>query len=222
VTRWLGVDGCRGGWLAAWIDDDGNCGCEIIADIAAVDRLGAAMVMIDIPIGLPQSGRRVCDLAARALLGTARSRVFLDARRPLLDFADHGAANQWAKRDGKGVSAQLFNILPKIAAVDRFITPSRQATIRESHPELVFMRLGGADPLPTKKTAPGRKLRRDLVHAGGFAAIDDWLTSLARKAAQPDDLLDACALAIVARAPHGRVSDVIEHDARGLRMEIWY
>ncbi len=222
MTRWLGVDGCRGGWLAAWIDDDGGSGYEIIADIAALDRLGAAVVMIDIPIGLPQSGRRACDLAARALLGAARSRVFLDARRPLLDFADHGAANQWAKRDGKGVSAQLFNILPKIAAVDRFITPSRQATTRESHPELVFMRLGGAGPLPTKKKAPGRKLRRDLVHAGGFAAIDEWLVSLARKTAQPDDLLDACALAIAARAPHGTVCDLIEHDARGLRMEIWF
>jgi len=222
VTRWLGIDGCRGGWLAAWIDDDRSCGYEIIADIAAIDRFGAAMVMIDIPIGLPESGRRACDLAARALLGPARSRVFLDVRRPLLDFADYAAANQWGKRDGKGVSVQLFNILPKIAAVDHFITPARQATIRESHPELAFMRLGGAGPLPTKKKAPGRKLRRDLIHAAGFAAIDDWLTSLASNAAQPDDLLDACALAITARAPHRKVCDQIEHDARGLRMEIWY
>ena len=40
-----------------------------------------------------------------------------------------------------GVSCQLLNIRDKIREVDDFITPDRQATVGEAHPELVFPKL---------------------------------------------------------------------------------
>src|SRR5262245_49047738 len=94
----LGLDGCRKGWVAAWIDTDGRRGFDIISDVASAN--GAALAMIDIPIGLPESGYRAVDQAARNVLGRARSRVFLGARRPLLAFVesdDYARANAWAK-----------------------------------------------------------------------------------------------------------------------------
>lgn len=220
--RFVGVDGCRGGWIAVVLDGRRR-EVRALPAIGALDGLGAARVMIDIPIGLPPGGRRACDLAARKLLGAARSRVFLDVRRPLLDYLaarDYAGANRWAKGDGWGVSRQLWNILAKIAEVDRFITPERQATIREAHPELAFLRLNAGTALPGKKTREGRTLRRDLVRAAGLAEIDDWLAALP-PAAAADDLLDAAALALAARRPR-RVPGAAARDGRGLRMDIWY
>ena len=219
--KWLGVDGCRGGWLAVLLDDDGPNRFEIVAPIGEIARFAARRALIDIPIGLPESGRRSCDLAARELLGAARSRVFLDARRPLLGFASYAAASAWAKADGKGISKQLFNILPKIGEADRFIDRARQDVFVEAHPELVFQRLNGGEALPSKKTADGLQRRRALVAAHGIADVASWEAALPRAAARVDDLLDACALAIAARTPAGPVPCRAETDARGLRMEIW-
>src|SRR3974390_1081754 len=101
--------------------------------------------MIDMPIGLPDSGYRDCDLSARRMLGKARNRVFLGARRFLLQqdlMADYPTAHATAKaEDGKGVAAQLFCILPKMKQLDDFMNPPRAKTVREMHPELVFFRL---------------------------------------------------------------------------------
>jgi predicted RNase H-like nuclease len=222
-SRFVGVDGCRSGWVAVTLDDEGRAAVSLLARIDGIIALGARRAMIDMPIGLPESGYRACDLAARKLLGAACSRVFLGARRPLLRFEDYAAANAWAKADGKGLSRQCWHILPKIAELDRFITPARQASVLEAHPELVFQRLDGGRALPPKRTAEGLRRRRDLLAAHGFDALDAWAASLRRRDAGPDDLYDACALALAAYAPCDTVGsggDAI--DARGLRMEIWY
>jgi predicted RNase H-like nuclease len=221
-VSFIGVDGCRGGWVAVRIDGRRR-DFRLLRRIDALHTLAARRVLVDIPIGLPPTGRRACDLAARRMLGAARSRLFLDARRPLLDYlgaADYSGANRWAKRDGKGVSRQLWNILGKIAEVDRFITPAQQDIVLEAHPELAFMRLAGGAALPNKKTEAGERERRDLVRRAGLAEIDDWLERRPREIAA-DDLLDAAALALAARAPT-RVASPAARDARGLRMEIWY
>jgi predicted RNase H-like nuclease len=220
----VGIDGCRGGWIAVAIDERGAAERIVLDRIDEVSRFDAAITMIDMPIGLPPRGRRACDLEARRTLGAARSRLFLDARRPLLDFfaaADYSGANGWGKSNGAGVSVQLWNILGKIAEIDRFITPAKQETIYEAHPELAFARLNGDVVLPPKKTREGLTLRRDLVAAAGIEQIDAWLGTLRGSGAGADDLLDACALALAARAPH-RVAAPMEMDERGLRMEIWY
>jgi predicted RNase H-like nuclease len=219
----LGIDGCRGGWVAVALAGERRA-VHAFARLDEAATLVPRRALIDIPIGLPATGRRGCDIAARALLGTARSRIFLDARRPLLDYrarSDYAGAQDWAKRDGKGFSRQLWHILDKIAEADRFVTPERQEIYLEAHPELAFLRLaGGAAALPNKKTKPGQNLRRDLVLAAGIAEIDEWLARRPPRVAA-DDLLDACALALAARDPL-RVPCAPAHDPRGLRMEIWY
>ncbi|MBP2315470.1 putative RNase H-like nuclease [Azospirillum soli] len=187
----------------------------------------ADITLLDMPIGLPDLGYRACDLAARTMLGSSRSRVFLGVRRPLLAFLnDYAGANAWGKSVGCRVSRQMFAILPKIAEVDAFMSAHAQQRIRESHPEVVYCRLAGGYALPSKTSPAGRATRRDLLLDHGFADIDSWLGTLRKTGAKPDDLLDACACAIAAvdvlNGTGRRLGGEDDIDRRGLKMEIWY
>lgn len=222
-----GIDGCSSGWIGVTLHADRESAFEIAKTFASMIPGDRAITYIDIPIGLPESGDRGCDWAARKLLKGARSRVFLGVRRPLLDrLGDYRAANAWAKADGKGVSKQAFAILPKIAEVDRAMSPRRQRDIRESHPELVFCRMNGGVSLTSKHSPQGLRQRRDILARHGISVIDSWLESLRGTGAKPDDLLDACALAWAAsgaaRGCAWRVKCPEARDARGLRMDIWF
>jgi predicted RNase H-like nuclease len=195
-----GVDGCRGGWAAAV-----ESGSETrLIRVASLSELGAALAVIDIPIGLPVAGPRLCDVAARALLGRPRgSSVFPAPTRLLL--ADPSPR----------CSRQLFNILGKIREADALMTPQRQSTWVEGHPEVSFalMREGRGIAAP-KRTAEGRSVRLDLLRRS-FAGLPSSLD---------DDEVDAYALLWSARrfaaGMERRLPGRLEIDARGLRMEM--
>jgi predicted RNase H-like nuclease len=177
--------------------------------------------MIDMPIGLNPSGYRICDLRAREMVGPA---VFLGARRDLWLFSDMAAANRhYWKHEGKGrgVSAQLWNIRDKIREVDEIMTPERQATIGEAHPELIFWNLARGVRLAKKTSAEGREQRITLLARCGFTKLPKWLTQRHGTGIGRDDLVDACACAVAARDSTQRVGED-EIDPRGLRMEISY
>lgn len=224
MTVHLGLDGYRHGWVVVRLLG-GRREIDFVPGAAAALAGPFDRAAVDIPIGLPDHDERACDVAARALLRPHSSRVFTGARRGLWAHGTQAEANSALKARGEAmVSIQLWNIGPKICEVDAFITPDLQARIIETHPELVFRRLHGGAPLPSKKAAEGIALRRVLLRAAGFAELDDWLSTARRgSGAKIDDVLDACAAALAARdacdvLPQGDVP----RDARGLAMQIWY
>ncbi len=221
----IGLDGFSKGWVAVRLD--GNiqeisfhrnvCG----ALSRPFDRAG-----IDIPIGMTDDGQRDCDLLARAKLKPHVSRVFTGARRWLWqEFGDPDAANRQAERRGqKKVSRQLWHLGAKIMEVDAFVRGHPLLDVREVHPELVFLRLNGGAPLPSKKSGEGDSLRRMLLKRSGLCDIEYWLDK-ARigTGAKRDDVLDACAVAIAARDVTGSLPEgIAPRDACGLPMQIWF
>ena len=221
MPAYLGLDGFRYGWVAAWIDDRGDHGFDYSPGLTRLLALPHVRAMIDMPIGLKPSGYRDCDVRARELVGPA---VFLGARRDLWTFPDMAAANRhyWQHEGkGRGVSAQLWNIRDKIREVDDLMTPERQTTIGEAHPELIFWNLAGGQKLERKTTARGREQRVRLLAERGFAKLAKWLTLRHGTGIGRDDLIDACACAVAARDSRKRVGGD-EVDPRGLRMEINY
>jgi predicted RNase H-like nuclease len=221
-----GVDGCRGGWVMVARDPAQDAwtvhAARGFAELPPVDLLA-----VDMPIGLPDGGRRGCDFAARRLLGRGRSAsVFIGLRRPLLAFADYPAANAWCKTDGAGLAKQAWYLLPKIAEIDRALAPADQERVRECHPELAFMRLAG-EPLAESKLRPeGLARRRRLLEAAGID-VGTLLALADRRHAAADDVMDAAVLWLTARhMAEGTAIRLPEgdppRDARGLRMEIWY
>src|SRR3954451_11558069 len=221
VPNYLGLDGFRFGWVAAWIDASGDHGFDYSPGLTRLLAIPHARAMIDMPIGLKPRGYRICDLRARELVGPA---VFLGARRDLWTFADVAAANRhyWeCEGKGRGVSAQLWNIRDKIRDADEIMTPTRQTTIGEAHPELIFWNLAGRARLAKKTSAEGREQRIALLQQRGFARLPTWLYQRYGTGIGRDDLIDACACAIAARDSTQRFGGE-ETDPRGLRMEINY
>ena len=221
----IGLDGFSKGWVAVLLNGERQ---EIFfhRDVANAlsrpfDRAG-----IDIPIGMPDDGERACDLQARMTLRPHTSRVFTGARRWLwLEFSHPDKANEEALRRGqKQVSRQLWHLGPKIMEVDAFVRANLSRDIREVHPELVFLRLNGNAPLPSKKSGEGITLRRALLARSGLYNIDRWLSETRMgTGAKIDDVLDACAVAIAAREPACSVPEgTPPRDAYHLPMQIWF
>lgn len=217
----VGLDGFRKGWVAVQIGKSAR-NIHFLDNIERLMDILFERAAIDIPIGLPEDRHRICDAEARRLIAPHQSRVFLGARRWILDCASVADANREAqRRKQKGVSAQLFCLGPKIAEVDRLVRRMGQEKIIETHPELVFRRLNGSEPLASKKTLSGVARRRALLEHDGFTEPDDWLAQRLGKGAKADDILDACVCAIAARDSCRKVPDKDARvDTLGLRMEI--
>jgi predicted RNase H-like nuclease len=223
----IGIDGCRGGWVAALATERfSKLQFELVADIAPLLRSGA-IVAIDIPIGLPESGPRACDLQARRVLGRGQaSRIFPVPSRAA--FAGHGYGeccelNRGAS--GRAVSMQTYAIIPKMREVDLVMSPELQTRVREAHPEVSFRLLNGRPLSDSKKTPAGLADRWRILDASGCPHVDPAAERLrlGRRCVAADDVLDAAACLLTARRiflGQARVFGGGAVDARGLRMEI--
>ncbi|CAM2067864.1 DUF429 domain-containing protein [Sulfidibacter corallicola] len=224
-----GVDGCRAGWLAAFVCFEAERAvawdARILANVAQVleDPREPKFVAVDIPIGLLSehvAGGRECDRGTRKAIGARRSSVFPPPVRSLL------GATHFDEVRGKGLSIQGFGLLPKIAEVDAWITPELQERVFESHPEMAFTRLLGSPMQHYKLKAPGKQERREALVAV-YPGFEDWLAywRVPRSQAGLDDLLDAMVLSWTAwRRFKGIAVSIPERpprDERGLEMAIW-
>lgn len=229
----LGVDGCKAGWAAVRVNLCDNRATGFIADhfAALMGETGCEMLIVDMPIGLADEGRRVCEKEARQKLKPKRtSSVFTSPRRPMFDFETYEEANAWGKaqQQNGGLSKQAWMIAPKIREIDAAITPGDQQRIGEGHPEVAFARLNGGPCLHPKRKPEGQAERRAILSAAGIANAEEIYQSLradhGAKAIARDDVYDACVLALTARArlegTAWRLGDGA-HDRRGLVMEIW-
>ncbi|MBI4471310.1 MAG: DUF429 domain-containing protein [Acidobacteria bacterium] len=235
----VGIDGCRGGWIVACSDEKfGTVEFDVVADLAGVfSQSGkATLIAIDIPIGLSPAAPRRCDTEARRFLTIRGSSVFPVPVRSALAAA---AANRYREACdlnfaacGRRLSKQSHGILRKIAEVDALMSPRLQPFIRESHPEIALALMNGAMAVvPGKKTLEGRRERMRLLKQQGVRINANRLERERRRFGAStvalDDLIDALACMTIARKiAEGRavrfpVSGVEARDERGLLMEIW-
>lgn len=229
----VGVDGCRAGWIA--VVRRPGVAPELLVDSAFAALVGRlprrAVVAVDMPIGLPDEARRggrACDLAARVLLGPARGRsVFSPPVRAALaarSYAEALTIQRGSSADAVGLSLQAWHLVPRIAELDRFVTPARQRWICEAHPEVAFARLAGRPMATAKRSLNGREERLAVLSARGWRGGMREIAAWSAPGVARDDVVDAAALALTAEgiADGGalRLPGDPPRDARGLRMEI--
>jgi predicted RNase H-like nuclease len=248
--EWLaGVDGCPGGWIAAFVRPvSGEVRIAVVprfADVLAAPER-AVVVAVDMPIGLPDWGGRDAEVTIRRELGRRKRTVFPVPSRNAV-YAETGIAatpderrlaHQRAcavaaatSRPSKRIPIQTFSIFPKIREIDALLRADAALVPRvfEVHPELAFWRLNGERALGEPKKVksrchePGLALRRGLLIAAGLPP--NVVNAVPPKGAGPDDLLDALACAAVAQRVSAGIArpfpDPPPRDACGLPMAIW-
>jgi predicted RNase H-like nuclease len=231
-----GVDGCKGGWIVAvaagWPCSD-RPSLYFRASFAEVLDVTAscAVVVVDIPIGLPADGAcRACDRAAQARLGRDRAKVFDAPPRSLLCAEVAGFKAGYLRRFGRRSSAQRAALVPRIHEVDRCMSRALQDRVMEFHPELAWAeRCPGVTA--SKHSAAGllQRMRALRSLVPGLEDLDRSRDADATRAGRLDDVLDALiglpvAADIVGRRTPCRRLPASEPDidAQSLRMEIWY
>jgi predicted RNase H-like nuclease len=139
----LGVDWGHHEWAAVAIDDGDFVAGFTAPTIAAVearalDEHGVSLIVVDIPIGLPDTGSRAADAQARARVGRRTSSVFPTPVHAALLADDHAAASAASVRaTGKGLSTQGHGLRYRILTLDAFL-PRARVRLLEGHPEVTF------------------------------------------------------------------------------------
>jgi len=180
-------------------------------------------VGIDIPIGLPDAGRRRADGLARArLVGKASSVFTTPTRRALLEPKYRQALATHRRLTGMGLPKQAFALRDKIFDVDQWL-PAASCRVVEVHPELSFAAIHGSPVKASKKTWAGFQERMRLLESAGLVVPSDLNTLGLR--ASPDDVLDAAAAAWtamrVARGEAESLPDPPESFSDGWPAAIW-
>jgi predicted RNase H-like nuclease len=168
----VGLDACRGKWLAVAFDEGGFAGARLARDAAGLVAIWpeAAAIGVDIPIGLPQTPGREADQVARAFVGERRSSVFATFPAVVLAAPTYDEAKEiCAMRRWPRPSIQSFGMRHRIFEIERLAATDER--IVEVHPEVSFRELIGR-PLSPKRTASGAAERRVALAAAGIDVPD--------------------------------------------------
>lgn len=229
-----GADGCKLGWVVISKDlDTGAISWRLAHSAAAMAEVEPRplVLAVDIPIGLPESGARSCDLMARELLGPIRgASVFPAPIRRVLAAKNYTEASRMRHAvEGKKMSKQAWAIVEKIRDVDTLLReePSLVNVLREIHPEVSFWTLSGGSPVELpKRTWRGMARRIELLSPHFGDALEAALDARRALGASPDDILDAfAALWSAQRICEGNASRLPaepDFDSHGLPMHIWH
>lgn len=231
-----GVDGARSGWIRVWEAGDAlkfayyATVTELAAALRNVDVLG-----VDIPLGLSEHAPRAADVQARRFVGGRRAcSIFAAPLRGILQAETQAEASALHRvldhEKQRGFGVQSFALLSKIRDWDSALRADTAWAehVFEVHPEVSFAALAGGQGLAApKKSGEGHRQRRTLLgdHYGA-ARVASLLERVPRACAQPDDVLDALAAhwsaQRIAAGAAGSLPAVVERDACGVRMGIYY
>jgi predicted RNase H-like nuclease len=247
----VGVDGCKAGWVAVVRAAGEEPRVRIFRSFSElVDTMPAdAVVAVDMPIGLPDragQGGRGPEAIVRRHLGQRQSSVFSIPSRAAVHaepgpfdgvdawYAAHRRASAIARATSdppRGCSIQAFGIFAKVRELDTLLLarPHLRSRLIESHPEVVFWRLNGGEAMTRPKKIKGRvnpegmKERRALLARSGLPRL--FLDMPPPRGAGADDVLDACAMLLVAERRAAGLAipfpDPPLTDAHGIPIAIW-
>ena len=227
---YLGVDGCRGGWITGVLDH-GELRLERYQSVDEITEHYPDFdsFLIDMVIGLKERAEqpRPDDLA-RQELGPRSSTVFpVPCRQAVYADTEEEQKSANIKILGKSLPKQTVYIIPKIRELDEFLeaNPEYRNRILESHPELDFARLNGAVVTSRKRQYEGLVERANILQrylpSEAFSTLEQRAKELQ---CQQDDLLDALCLAVTGAFQSMGMCETIpenpEQDSKGLFMQL--
>lgn len=199
----VGIDGCKGGWLAAEIND-GILSLHKFADLNELaEKLSFDSCLIDMVIGLQENEEQIRpDAMARKILKGRASTVFTSPCRK----AVYGETKEERLEANVQVLHKKFGsttdaIIPKMREVDEFLQTNTQYknVIQESHPEVCFARLNGSVLMTSKHDLDGIRERAAVIRKYLPEVTERWLSTRSRTMkCKEDDIVDSVCLAVTA------------------------
>lgn len=237
--RCVGIDGCRGGWIAVSITD-ADFEVDMYHNIREITSkyLEADYLFIDMPMGLPEDDQALRpDAEARTYLSGRGSCIFnVPCRQALYEVNYKDASEINRIYLGKGLSKQSFAICNQIRELDEFLEnePEFKDRLMESHPEICFAVLASKDskwvlPLYNSKHTDEGYLDRIDVMEEFYDKTSEFIEVVSKDPTLSKyqvDCVDALCLAVSARMcmMNGlrSIPEVPERDAREIPMRIVY
>lgn len=198
----VGIDWMKPYWLAAEIRGEAVSFRRYSHIREACDAYqDADMVLIDIPVGLPENAAEDTqrpDTAARKLLpGKRKASIFpVPCRQSVYADTEEMACAENERVLGRRLSKQAYGFSKMIRQVDTYLQqePGWKNRLLESHPEVAFQLLNGEKGLRhSKHTQEGIDERIHILRSNGIEPPLD-----AFPARQKEDALDALSLALSA------------------------
>jgi predicted RNase H-like nuclease len=217
MDQFVGVDWASGCWVV--VATDGN-NVEITTEPSILNvwdrHKKADSILVDIPIGLPETSPRACDERAKEFLAHRRSSVFSVPCRDAVEIRDYDRAR---KKNGGSLGSQSWGLIPRIREVDTFFSIHSEAedSIYESHPEVCYAQFAeqeGIESIGSKQNPDGIDDRIEILEMvneefGGEvrAFINERQDGVAWhqriQSGRIDDVLDAAVLALTATEADG-------------------
>lgn len=200
----LGIDGCKGGWIVAAINngklsiDKLNTFSSIINKYPEYDEL-----LIDMVLGLPSHKEHIRpDGYGRKIIKERSSTIFpVPCRQAVYAENIAKAYDENVRVLGKKFTPLTVGIIPKMLEIDRFLQENTQYKniVKESHPEVCFARLHGSTVMSKKSTEEGMEERISIL-SKCLPTIDrnEIVVTAKRFRCNVDDILDAICLAVTA------------------------
>lgn len=228
--KYIGVDGCKGGWIASIYDK----GSFEIKKYASVEELVESNknyneLLIDMVIGLQSNKDEVRpDNAARALIPGRTSTIFAVPARQAVYAENREAIREANKKAlGKDLPAQAIAIIPKMRELDEFLqdNPEHKNRLKESHPEVCFSRLNGSVVMSRKADGEGITERVGIIKQYMPEITEEYIYQEAKRfKCNADDIVDSIVLCITANLEAQGKTDVIpeyvQEDITGLKMQM--
>lgn len=236
--RSVGIDGCRSGWVAVNITDEGF-EVELYKSVEEIcsKYSDSDSILVDMPIGLPESTEDIRpDTEARGYLSGRTSCIFNTPCRQSVyteDYFDASCINKQVL--GKGLSKQSFAICNQIREIDEMLEklPEYKEKIKESHPEVCFAILSSEgkyiEPIyESKHTEDGRFIRMRVLeqYYDQTPEFIDYISEHPKLGKIVEDCIDALCLAVTGMLGLKRGFRSIPErpalDRRGLLMQMVY
>ena len=234
--RYVGVAYRDGSWLAVSFTEAGYEETAVfdgIGDCWAAYEEEARLLLVDVPIGLVESGDPVrrCDALARELLGPRSGAVVDPPVREATRKRRYSTANRVHERKaGAALSEAAFERSDAVAMCDELLqeVPEAAAVVRSAHPELCFRAFAGEPLEHDETTAAGYAERmRTLARQDRDAppVVQKVAEATAGHEVPVAAVLDAVVLAYTAAPGGGELQTLpaeVPTDASGLPMEQVY
>lgn len=226
----IGVDGCKGGWIAAIIDRE-----ELrVEKYQSMEQLVSRYpvfdeFLIDMVIGFPDNEKDFRpDTLARKIVAPRTSTIFaVPCRNAVYAETEREQilCNQMAL--GKSLAKQSMAIIPKMRELDNFLNERDvyKNVIKESHPEVCFARLNGSVVMSKKAEKEGMSERVHILKKYVPILSEAYILQKTKEyKCNADDIVDAICLAVTTNLNIQGKAETIpsrpQKDRMGLEMQM--